>query len=454
VLTGLARQLLSFSGSYRQFFQRHTVNISDKAFQYLKGLFQAEKKNMERMEEKIPGAQYDPLQYFLSDADWDWKPVTDKVAQDADKLLGGFDDSALYIDETGIPKKGKMSVGVSRQWCGQLGKTDNCQVAVFATLGHGRFSTPIDCRLYLPREWTDDPARCLKAKIPGSEIIFKSKHVQALEMIFRARSNGVRFKWVGCDGFYGSNPAFLRVLDESAEIFVADVHSDQRIYLENPHPRIPEAKSKRGRKPCRLKAQTKAIRVDKWVEQLPDKQWERVAIRDSTKGKLFVDILHHQVWLWDGEEEKARRWHLIVRREANSPTKKKYSLSNAPSDISPEKLAYMQAQRYWVERPFQDGKNECGLGDYQARGWLAWYHHMTMVMMAMLFMLEQRITNKTEIPLLSCADIAVILKATLPRRDITESEMLEQLEKRHRKRQASIDSAYKAQSEEKLCSAG
>lgn len=409
---------------------------------------------MERMEEKIPGAQYDPLQYFLSDADWDWKPVTEKVAQDVDKLLGGFDDSALYIDETGIPKKGKMSVGVSRQWCGQLGKTDNCQVAVFATLGHGRFSTPIDCRLYLPREWTDDQARCLKAKIPNAEILFKSKPVHAVEMVARARGNGVRFNWVGCDGLYGSNPAFLRALDESAEIFVADVHSDQRIYLEDPDPIIPEAQSKKGRKPCRLKAQTTAIRVDKWVEQQPDEQWQRVAIRESTKGKLFVDILHRQVWLWDGEEATAKLWHLIVRRELNSPAKKKYSLSNASSDISSEKLAYMQAQRYWVERPFQDGKNECGLGDYQARGWLAWHHHMTLVMMAMLFMLEQRITNKTDIPLLSCADIAVILKATLPRRDVTEAEMLGQLEKRHRKRQASIDSAYEAQCATGLSPAG
>lgn len=444
-LTGLARQLLSFHGSYHQFFQRHTVNISNQAYQYLKGLIQADKKNMERMEEKVPGTEYDPLQYFLSDADWDWRPVTDKIAQDADMSLGGFDDSALYIDETGIPKKGKMSVGVSRQWCGQLGKTDNCQVAVFATLGRGRFSTPIDCRLYLPLEWTNDQERCLKAKIPNQEIVFKSKHEQALEMIFHARRNGVRFKWVGCDGFYGSNPAFLRTIDDNHERFMADVHCDQRIYLENPDPVVPAAKSQKGRKPSKLKAQTRAVRVDKWVEKQPEEAWRRVMVRNSTKGKLIVEILHQQVWLWDGEEEKARQWHLVIRREVNSPKKKKYSLSNAPVNVSIEKLAYMQAQRYWVERPFQDAKNECGLGDYQARGWFAWYHHMTMVMMAMLFMVNQRINNKADIPLLSCADITTVLKAILPRRDITESEVLGQLEKRHRKREASIDAAYEKQ---------
>lgn len=444
-MAGIARQLVSCHGRYHSFFQRHTVNLSDKALQYLKGLFQADKKNIERMEERVPGTKYDPLQYFLSDADWDWHPVNDQIARDADILLGGKEDSALYIDETGIPKKGKMSVGVSRQWCGQLGKTDNCQVAVFATLGYGRFSTPIDCRLYLPTSWTDDKERCLKAKIPANEIVFQTKHEQALDMVFHARESGVRFNWVGCDGFYGSNPEFLRKLADNDEIFMADVHKDQNIYLEDPKPIIPEAKSKQGRPPSRLKAQEQSIRVDKWVENQPDNAWERIKVRDTTKGKLIVDILHKEVWLWDGEEAEARKWHLVVRREVNSPKEIKYSLSNAASDTSIKRLAYMQAQRYWVERPFQDAKNECGMGDYQVRGWLAWYHHMTMVMLAMLFMIEQRLYHQIGIPLLSCADITTLLKSILPRRDISVAEVLRQLEHRHKKRQASIDYAYKKQ---------
>ncbi|XOF32770.1 MAG: IS701 family transposase [Candidatus Electrothrix sp. YB6] len=185
---------------------------------------------MERMEEKVPGVKYEPLQYFLSESNWDWRPVNNHVAKDADNIFGGKEDSALFIDESGIPKKGKMSVGVSRQWCGQLGKTDNCQVVVFATLGYGRFSTPIDCRLYLPKSWTDDKERCLKAKIPADKIVFKTKHEQALDMVFHARKNGVRFNWVGCDGFYGKNSQFLRKLDNNDEKFMADVHKDQIIY--------------------------------------------------------------------------------------------------------------------------------------------------------------------------------------------------------------------------------
>ena len=176
------------------------------------------------MEERVPGTEYDPLQYFLSDSRWEWEPLNSQIANDGDKLLGGHDDSALIIDETGIPKKGKKSVGVARQWCGQLGKVDNCQVAVVATLGRGHFSIPIDFRLFLPEEWIKDKKRCEKAKIPKDQADLKTKHLQALEMACQARRNGVRFKWVGFDGFYGDNPAFLRHLTDNGEEFIGDIH--------------------------------------------------------------------------------------------------------------------------------------------------------------------------------------------------------------------------------------
>lgn len=445
MLAGIARHLLSFHGRYHKLFQRHTVSLSDKAFQYLKGLFQADKKNMERMEERVVETVYDPLQYFLSDSDWDWRPVNEQVARDCDKMLGGYDDSALYIDDTGIPKKGDKSVGVGRQWCGQLGKVDNCQIAVFATLGRGHFSTPIDFRLYLPKEWIKDKKRCKEAKIPKDQIVFKTKHEQALEMIFCARRNGMRFKWVGFDGFYGDNPVFLRTLADNGEEFMADIHSDHRIYYEDPNPAVPPPSSSKGKKPSKLQAQARAIRVDRWTDKQSPNAWKRVKVRMSTKGKLVVDILHREVWVWDGEESQARKWHLVVRREVNSPEKRKYSLSNAPSNTSITRLAFMQAQRYWVERPFQDAKNQCGMGDYQARGWLAWHHHMSMVTLAMLFMTQQRLNYQSDIPLLSCADVTTLLKAVLPRRDITADEVIRQLEVRHKKRQDATDYAYRKQ---------
>jgi SRSO17 transposase len=181
-------------------------------------------------------------------------------------------------------------------------------------------------------------------------------------------------------------------------VFLADVHKDQRIYPVDPDPVVLPLQSKKGRKPSRLKAQTAAVRVDKWVAQQSEDDWQRLSLRNTTNGKLIVDVLHKQVWLWDGEESRAHPWHLIVRREVKSPGKLKYSLSNAPTDMSTDRLAYTQAQRFWIERSFQDAKNQCGMSDYQARGWRSWHHHMAMVLLVMLFFLEERILHKEDSP--------------------------------------------------------
>jgi SRSO17 transposase len=404
---------------------------------------------MERMAEVVPDSDDQSLQHFLTHSPWDEGAVIDQIAQDADQLIGGKADSCLLIDESSFAKNGTKSVGVARQWCGRRGKVDNCQVGVFAILGCKTHSVPIDCRLFLPQAWVQDEQRCLAAGVPKEAIEFNRKHDLALQMVISTRARGVRFNWVGCDSLYGEDPSFLRALDQMHEIFMADVHKDQHIYLQDPAPIVPRARSKRGRKPSRLKAQTKPIQVHEWVQQQPDEAWRRLTIRDTTKGKLRVDMLHQRVWLWDGKATQAKHWHLIVRREVNG-SKIKYSLSNAPANTALKRLAYMQAQRYWVERSFQDSKSSCGMSDYQARSWLSWHHHMALIMMAMLFILEQRLLYKDSHPLLSCADIISLLCNFLPKRSITSKEVLHQLEVRHRKREASIQSAYRKQGHDHL----
>jgi len=440
-LAGAARRFLSYFNRFSSLFNRKQHH----AHHYLKGLIQADKRNMERMEERIPGASEQGLQYFISDSNWEEEPILEEIAAQADHLLGGKEDSALYIDESGFPKKGKKSVGVARQWCGQLGKVDNCQVGVFSSLGHDKFACPIGYKLYLPQEWTKDTKRCRKAKIPAQHCVYKSKHDLALELIQSARRNNVRFNWIGADGFYGKNPAFLRDIDQLGETFVIDVHKDQHIYLSDPEPAVMPAKSGRGRKPTRLRAQTESIRVDKWVAHRPEDQWQRVRVRQATKGDLLVDVFHAYIWVWDGKEKTAQKWRLIVRREVESPQTIKYSLSNASDVVSIDRLAYMQAQRYWIERTFQDGKNHCGMGDYQMRGWHGWHHHMAMVLMALLFLVKERLLHNETINLLSCTDVVELLRHFLPRRDVTEEEVLRQLQVRHEKRQAAIDHSYEKQ---------
>src|SRR5512143_327742 len=441
----MGRRFVSLCDRFGHHFRRRTRTVQTPVKQYLRGLLQAETKNMERMEEVVPEANHQALQHMLSESAWDERAVLDQVAQEVNRHLGGHPDSSLIIDESGCPKKGTQSVGVARQWCGQLGKVENCQVGVFAALGRGTDATVIDERLFLPEPWTADPKRCQAAGIPAEQCGFKRKHDLALEMITHARQQGIGFAWVGFDGFYGSDPAFLRTLDDQGEVFVGDVHCDQRLYLDAPQPRVPLPARPHGRPTTRRQAQTPALRVDPWTQQQPTEAWQRVMVRDGTKGPLQVDILHRRVWLWDGEEPQAPQWHVIVRREVDTPTEIKYSLSNAPVDTPAPRLAFMPGQRYWMERALQHGKQDVGLGDYQVRSWRGWHHHMALVMRAMLFTLEERRLHQHTHPLLSGIDIRALLNHFLPRRDTTWEEVLRQMEVRHRKRQAAIDSAHRRQ---------
>jgi SRSO17 transposase len=347
-----------------------------QAEQYFRGLVQAERKNMERMAEVVPDTDYQPLQHFLTHSPWDHQAVMRQVASEADRLLGGQPDSCLLIDESGFVKKGKDSVGVARQWCGRLGKLENCQVGVFAALCRGERYIPIDGRLYLPKEWVEDRKRCRRAGIPEAEIVACSKAQHALAMVKQARADGLHFAWVGVDGGYGKEPWLLRALDAEGETFVADIHKSQMIYPTDPKLHIPERAAGRGRRAGRLQAQTPSIRVDQWLAQQPATAWQRVTLRDSTRGKLRVEALSQRVWLWDGEEAIAHCWHLIVRREIGARNEIKFTLSNAAGETPLERLAFMQGQRFWVERSFQDGKSNCGMADYQVRRWAGWHHHM------------------------------------------------------------------------------
>jgi len=265
-----------------------------------------------------------------------------------------------------------------------------------------------------------------------------------------ARENGMGFNWIGADGFYGDELSFLYKLDAMGETFVIDVHKNRTVYLQDPAPQVPETKpGHRGRPFSQLKSQVEGEKVCDWVNDQPESAWRRVDVRDSSKGKLKVDILHKPVWIWDSnlQEPEAHLWHLVVRREVKNPHKIKYTLSNAPHETSLHRLAFMQAQRYWVERSFQNGKNECGMGDYQVRSWVGWHHHMAMVLLAMLFMMEEYWLRRRSIPLLSYHDIVILLVTTLQRRDIMPQEILRQLKKRHRKRLSAIKSHEKREME-------
>jgi len=429
-------------------FRCHRRDNMHTAYRYLCGLIQSERGNMERMEEVVDAAEYEALQQFISASPWSASAVFDRVALEADALLGGSGETALIIDESGFAKKGRSSVGVARQWNGRLGKVDNSQVAVFGALAAGARVVPIDVKLFLPEEWCNDPARCKSAGVPQDAREYRTKPQLALEIVQHQRRSGVRFDYVSADGLYGNSGVFCRALDDSGEVFLMHVHSDQRVWVEDPRPVVPARRSPLGRAPSNLQAQRKPLRVEALARGLAPDEWQRVVVRATSTGPLLVDIHRRQVWVWDGDEEKARVWQLLIRRDCTAAAEIKYCLTNAAAKTPTVTLSRMEAQRFWIERAFEDGKSEVSMADYQIRGWLAWHHHMALVLMAMLFMTRYRMVMSTTVPLLSCHDIRCLLCHFLPRGNATTEEILDQLEHRHRKRRSASRSAARRQQDE------
>lgn len=436
--------------TYTEHFQSYRHDVSDKARQYACGLMQAgSRKNMDRMAEVVPESKSRNLQQFLTHSKWDHKEVIDHVAQDVDSLLGDVRHACFLIDESGFVKQGKGSVGVSRQWLGRLGKVDNGQVAVFGALANGPYVAPVGVRLYLPQQWVNDPKRCRGAGIPEEERRFRRKSELALELVQHAREKGLRYGWVGADAGYGKGPGFCFALDEIGETFCVDLHSDFRVYLKDPEPYLPEKVTNFGRPFTKYRSDQKGIEVRDLVKAFPAQRWKKVTLRKTTRGVLRVRIGRCKVYIWDGNSDKVKLWTLIVTQSLGDNPDTKISLSNAPKHTNLKRLGWMQRQRFWIERTFEDAKSECGMADYQVRKWSAWHHHMALVMMAMLFMLSERMYHKDTYPLLSCADIEDLLSHFLPRRDVSEEEVIFQLEQRHRQRQQAMESHARCQ-EKKL----
>ena len=444
----MADRFLSFVKSYAEHFKSYRRDVSEKARQYASGLMQAgSRKNIYAISEVVPDTDDRNLQQFITHSQWSAREVLDHVARDADELIGNATDGALIIDESGFAKQGKMSVGASRQYLGRLGKVDNGQVAVFGVLAKGRFATAIDTRLYLPKEWTDDVERCNKAGVPESERVFKTKNQLALEIVAQARRNGVRFGWVGADAGYGSGPDFLFALADAGHSFLIDVHKSFVIYELDPQ--LIQVPLTKGHKARRLVTGDEGLSVEEFVQSCSTKDWRLYNVRQTTRGSLKLRVLRKSVYVWDKQNGQGRRYELLVTENLDGQDRK-YSLTNQKPSTSTQRLSWMQRQRYWIERCFEDGKSQCGMADYQVRLWKAWHHHMALVMMAMVFMLSERLNMKEQCPLLSCADIERLLAAFLPRRDASPEQVLSHMNRRHEMRRRAIESHAKRNAEKQL----
>ena len=443
-----------FINSFSKYFWAHRFNNTSTARNYFLGLLKCPKGqgNMERMEEEIDQSEYRAYQHFISNSNWDSAGLQRAVALNASELLEiqkkcNRLPTGYIVDESAHVKKGTESVGVGRQYAGVIGKVDNCQVGVYASLVNKTAATIINERIFLTEGWTDDTPRCKKAGVPKSEMQFKTKPELALDMIKQDIERNVKFDWVGGDGLYGHNTELCKGLERLNQFYVLDVHKDELVYLERPKLSVPERKPSKGRPATKLKADKTPIRLDKLLCQIKPEQWKLESIRDTTKGRLKLYVYKMAVWSWNGKEEQAIKRILIITKTAGKKPKIKFSISNGkPKQYSHKEYAYMIAQRYWVERTFDNAKNELAMSDYQVRKWKGWHNHHSLLMLASLFIMKQQIDNYSQVPLLSFRDarILVILQVFGTEKDV--KIRLEQMLLRHQKRKYDIEWNYRKQS--------
>jgi len=427
---------------YNSVFTVHRRDNSQTARDYVFGLLKCEKghANMERIEEEIDRSNYRAYHHFISNSKWDYKELIKKLSIDASNTLKANKSKSkvstgYIIDESAHLKKGDESIAVAKQYAGVVGKVENCQVGVYSSLVNDNLTTIINERLFLPKSWASSKQRCDKVEIPEENRIYKTKPELALEMVDEDIANGVEFDWIGGDGLYGHSSQLTKGLDERGKLYVLDVHKDELVFLEEPH----VIESAAG-----MEFNTEPIRVDHYMENLDHLDWVKVNVRKTAKGWLKLKVHVVDVWVWDEVDKQARSRTLVITRTKAKRPETKYSFSNGGAGTyHPKEYAYFQSQRYWVERAFDDSKNELGMSDYQIRKWIGWHHHQSLVMFASLYLLKQKIDNVNDFPLMSIRDARILIIFKMFGTEEQYEKRLEQMKIRHRKRKHDIERYYR-----------
>jgi SRSO17 transposase len=366
-----------------------------RAEAYLRGLLldADDNKNAETIALNAYGgdtSQVRMTQYFLGQSPWPYLPLRAELVRWVDEEFGDG-DGVLIVDESGVAKCGDKSVGVARQYCGASGKIDNCQVGVFLAYASCHGHTLLDTRLYLPKEeWADDAARRQAAGVPP-DVVFRTKPELAAELVLGS-GQGIRHSWVTFDEGYGKDPGFLSRLEEAGERYIGEVPKSVRVWLERPVVEEPgRGRSGRPRHKPRVRADQPAPQtVEQVAAALPARAWRRLAFREGTKGTQDAELVRLRVVVERDDLPGPQLW-LLLERSLDQEAKVKYYLSNAAPDVPLLTLVQVGHTRWPVEDCFLQGKQEVGLDAYEARGWLGWHHHMTLVMMALWFLkLETR----------------------------------------------------------------
>ena len=345
-------------------------------------------------------AKHQSLHHFVAKAEWSDEEMLRRVAQWVVPTMDFSGGGWWIVDDTGFPKKGKHSVGVARQWCGMLGKQDNCQAAVSVSLSCEHGSLPVAWRLYLPQEWTDDAERRLKAGVP-EQVSFATKTQIALEQLGDLLARGAPRHCVLADAAYGVDYAFRRALTDMGLLYMVGITSAVVVWPPGVEPLPPEPYSGRGRPPVmpRRTAERQPVDVKTLAQSLPPTAWQSVAWREGTNDTLCGRFAAVRVRHAGGNAGKARlrpqEW-LLVEWPADEPEPTKYYLSTLPADTTLEALVAAAHQRWRIERDYQDLKQDFGLGHYEGRGWRGFHHHAALSIAAYGFLMAERLSAKSD----------------------------------------------------------
>ena len=376
------------------------VNRHQNFCDYLKGLLLVEgRKSVEPMAAALDPvntrSKHQALHHFVADSPWSDQKILDEAWKWVDARIPAAKQRYLIVDDTGMPKKGSNSVGVSHQYCGQLGKQTNCQVAVSVSLASEKASVPVAWQLYLPKSWSEDRDRCDVVGVP-KDIEFATKAQIALTQLQQYRERGIPQGIVLADAAYGNDNVFREGLDAMSLSYVVGIKENTGVWAPGVHPEKPPAKKGKGRQRIRFQY-TEGHRpesVKTVAMNLKDSEWHyiewRVGTNDTLSGwftAIRVRAAHRD---HTRVAVRAEQWLLVEwPEEEEKPTR--YWLSNLPESASLKHLVYTAKMRWHIERDYQELKDELGLNHYEGRNWRGFHHHATLCITAYAYLVAQRI---------------------------------------------------------------
>ena len=340
-------------------------------------------------------ARHQALHHFVAKSEWSDSAVLACVREWVMPSLGLENGCYWIVDDTGFPKKGKHSVGVARQYCGQLGKQDNCQVAVSLSLASTRGSVPIAYQLYLPQDWADDPVRRQCAGVPETQA-FATKPAIALEQMRQALGQGVHPGVVLADAGYGDETAFRDGITAMGMLYAVGIRPATTVWAPGTAPLPPKPWVGRGIRPTKLRRESghEPVSVKALAMGLAPQTWRTVTWREGTNEELsgrFAALRvrpAHRDYLQT--EMRAEEWLLIEWPEGQKEPAK-YFLSTAPEYATLEQLVFVAKMRWRIERDYQDLKQDFGLGHFEGRGWRGFHHHATLSIASYGFLMARRL---------------------------------------------------------------